>query len=82
MPAYIEFDKTNKKIRRIITADEAPVPVAYLSYQEIPDGLEIDLNDSFEDIMKAILEHHQSVDLIPVQTPVQIQSKPDKFVEV
>jgi len=56
MPLYIEYDKTDRTIKRILTADNLPQNIAYLGYQEIPANVKIDLSEKIEDVMQKIIE--------------------------
>jgi hypothetical protein len=62
MPVFLEYDKTSSEIRRIITADEPPQQVAYLAYQQVPDGVEIDLSMRLPDILDVISNVQTNID--------------------
>lgn len=56
MPVYLEYDKTNGKITKILTADSLPANVAYLAYQEIPDNVFIDTSSNIREIIEKITD--------------------------
>ena len=56
MPLYIEYDKTDGSVKRLLTADTLPANIAYLAYQEIPEDLEIDMSLDIKDIIGKIME--------------------------
>lgn len=74
MPLYLEYDKTNGVIKRIITADTLPINVAYLAYQEIPENIEIDTSLSIDEVLKLIVEFKkEQKDLeIPEEDEIEI----------
>jgi len=55
MPLFLEYDKTNGIIKRILTSDETPTNIAYLAYQEIPEEIEIDLSLNIEEVIKKLM---------------------------
>lgn len=55
MPVYLEYDKTNGKITKILTSDSLPVNVAYLAYQEVPDNIFIDTSLTINEITEKIM---------------------------
>jgi hypothetical protein len=61
MPLFLEYDKTNRKIVRILTADNLPVNVAYLAYQEVPEGIEIDASMTINEALDIIMKHSNEV---------------------
>lgn len=56
MPIYLEYDKITKKIKKVLTSDSFPQDIAYLSYQEIPEGVNIDLSMNIDEIVNMIME--------------------------
>ncbi len=80
MPIFIEYDKTTSKVIRIVSAGEPPEPVAHLGYQKIPDGMEIDLGSSLQDILRGI---GQMMDGKPAAAPAApAAAEESRFVEV
>ena len=61
MSTFLEYDRTNLKIVRIITADELPFRVAHLEYIQVPEGVEIDLSMKITDVMQAIKDDRASM---------------------
>jgi hypothetical protein len=57
MPIYLEYDKITKKIKKVLNADVLPQDIAYLSYQEIPEGISIDLSMNIDEIVNVIMEY-------------------------
>lgn len=51
MPIFIEYDRTNLKAVRLITSDEPPEPAAHMIYQQIPDGMDVDLSLSMTEML-------------------------------
>jgi len=77
MPLYVEYDKTNGMVQRVITADTLPINVAYLAYQELPDGLEVDLSLPIKEITDAIMQwKNQQNKKQQVPTPSTKEEKP------
>lgn len=56
MPLYIEYDKTDGSVKRVLSADALPQNIAYLAYQEIPEDVEIDISINIKDIMDIIMQ--------------------------
>ena len=73
MPVYLEYDKTNGKVKRILTAETIPANVAYLAYQEIPEGIEIDMSLHIEEILKNIISLKRTKDNIKQQENNKIE---------
>ena len=59
MPLYLEYDKTDGSIKRIFSADTLPTNVAYLAYQEIPEGITIDTSLNIKEVVQQLIEHKQ-----------------------
>jgi hypothetical protein len=57
MPLYIEYDKTDGSIKRLLTAESLPVNIAYLAYQEIPEGVNLDMSLKINDIINIIVQN-------------------------
>lgn len=55
MPLFIEYDKTNGVIKRVLTSDNTPANIAYLAYQEIPEGIEIDMSLNIKEVVNKLM---------------------------
>lgn len=56
MPIYLEYDKITKKIKKVLNAETLPQDVAYLSYQEIPEGVNVDLSMDIDEVINIIMQ--------------------------
>ena len=87
MPTFLEHDRTSSEVRRIITADETPEQVAHLVYQQVPEGVEIDLTMSIEEILGIIADAQSGVSVkaqvLPRMSSVQTEkAETPAFVEL
>lgn len=74
MALFLEYDKTNRKVKRIVSAEEPPVSVAHIGYQEIPEGVDVDLKMTMEEIMEIISnilskDRPRSIEIPPEENP-------------
>lgn len=83
MPTFLEYDRTSSEIRRIITADEPPPPVAHLAYQQVPDGIEVDLSMKLTEILEEIKNNIETKEDSPSEAPVSAAAvKNPPFLEM
>lgn len=63
MPVFLEYDKTNGKITRVLSAPQRPQDAMHLAYQEIPSEAEnVPVSGSIErarEIIAGHLEEHK-----------------------
>lgn len=55
MSLYLEYDKTTRQIKRVITSKDRPNDVAHLSYQNVPDNIFIDLGKSIDEVVDFLI---------------------------
>ena len=79
MSMYLEYDKTNGKIIRVLTADNLPNNVAYLAYQEIPEGVEVNTSLNINEAIQIIIDHKNNQKIISQQN---IDNESPEIIEV
>lgn len=67
MPIYLEYDKIDGSVKRVLTAETLPINVAYLAYQEIPDSVEIDTSLHINEIIQKIINVKNEQKIVNVQ---------------
>jgi hypothetical protein len=83
MPLFLEYDKTNRKIVRIFTANALPMNVAYLAYQEVPEDVAIDVSLTIDEALEIIVKHSgESKVKVQEVRPVADNEYVPVFVEV
>ena len=68
MPVYLEYDKTDGSIKRVITANTLPANVAYLAYQEVPKDIQIDTSLNINEIMVKIMAIKEAEKVTSMET--------------
>lgn len=79
MPMYLEYDKISGEIKRILTADSLPANVAYLAYQEIPEGLEINTSLHINEIVAQIMLLKNNKEVVSAQS---VENNEIEIIEV